>query len=75
MHRVGLLYSAFGKSLCTLKKNTRSSFETNIVIKIWIKQLYTLPALHFNRCLKTEYSETTAQFNGNFAADNQIYVL
>jgi hypothetical protein len=30
--------------------------------------------LHFNRCLTTEYSETTAYFNGNFD-DNQIYDL
>jgi hypothetical protein len=30
-----------------------------------VKQLDTLPALHFNRCLETEYSETTANFNGN----------
>jgi hypothetical protein len=30
--------------------------------------------LHFNRCLATEYSETTAHFNGNFDTDNQIYV-
>jgi hypothetical protein len=30
--------------------------------------------LHFNRCLTTEYSETTAHFNGNFDTDNQIYV-
>jgi hypothetical protein len=30
--------------------------------------------LYFNRCLTTEYSETTAQFNGNFDTDNQIYV-
>jgi hypothetical protein len=40
----------------------------------WVKQLNTLPVLHFNRCLTTEYSETTAHCNGNFDADNQIYV-
>jgi hypothetical protein len=28
--------------------------------------------LHFNSCLTTEYSETTAHFNGNFDTDNQI---
>jgi hypothetical protein len=38
------------------------------------KQLHTLPVLHFNRCLTTEYSETTAHFNGNFDTDNQLYV-
>jgi hypothetical protein len=40
----------------------------------WIKQIYTLPVLRFNRRLTTEYSETTAHFNGNFDTDNQIYV-
>jgi hypothetical protein len=37
------------------------------------KQLHTLPVLHFNCYLTTEYSETT-HFNGNFDTDNQIYV-
>jgi hypothetical protein len=46
-----------------------------MVSKNWIKQLHTLPVLHINRCLTIEYSETTAHFNGNFATDNQIYVL
>jgi hypothetical protein len=31
--------------------------------------------LHFNRCLTTEYSETTAHFNGNFDTYNQICLL
>jgi hypothetical protein len=31
--------------------------ERTIVSKNWIKQLHTLPVLHFNRCLTTEYSE------------------
>jgi hypothetical protein len=30
--------------------------------------------LHFNRCSATEFSETTAHFNGNFDTDNQTYV-
>jgi hypothetical protein len=30
--------------------------------------------LDFNCCLTTEYSETTAHFNGNFDTDEQIYV-
>jgi hypothetical protein len=30
--------------------------------------------LHSNRCLTTEYSETTAHCNGNIGTDNQIYV-
>jgi hypothetical protein len=47
----------------------RSELELNR-----IKQLHTLPVLHFNRSLTTEYSETTAHFNGNFDTDNQMYV-
>jgi hypothetical protein len=39
-----------------------------------MKQLNTLPVLHFNRRLTTEYSETTAHFNGNFDTDTRIYV-
>jgi hypothetical protein len=39
-----------------------------------MKQLQTLPVLHFNRYLTTEYSETTPQFNGNFDIDNRLYV-
>jgi hypothetical protein len=65
-------YSAFGKSLYAYK--TRSSIERTITSKNWIKQLHTLPVLHFNRCLTTEYSETAAHFNGIFETDNQIYV-
>jgi hypothetical protein len=42
--------------------------------KNWINHLHTLPVLHFNRCLTTEYSETAAHFNGNFDTDSQIYV-
>jgi hypothetical protein len=67
-----ILYSEFVKSLGTYK--TRSSIERTIVSKNRIKQLHNLPVLHFNRCLTTKYSETTAHFNGNFDADNQIYV-
>jgi hypothetical protein len=61
------------ESRCALIK-TRSSIERTIGSKNWIKQLHTLPVLQFNRCLTTEYSETTAHFNGNFDTDNQIYV-
>jgi hypothetical protein len=53
---------------------TRPSFERIMASENWIKQLHTLPVLHFNRCLTTEYSETTAHFNGNFDTDEQIYV-
>jgi hypothetical protein len=66
------LYSAFGKSLCTYKRCWKWCPQTT-VSKNWIKQLHTLPVLHFNCCLTTEYSET-AHFNGNFDTDNQIYV-
>jgi hypothetical protein len=39
----------------------------------WIKQLHPLLVLHFNRCL-TEYSETTAHFNGNFDSDKMNWI-
>jgi hypothetical protein len=55
-------------------RKTQSSIERTIVSKNWIKQLHTLLVLHFNRCLTTEYSETTAHFNGDFSTDNHIYV-
>jgi hypothetical protein len=67
------LYSAFGKSLCIYNRSW-IRFSKTIVSKIWIKQLHTLPVLHFSRCLTTEYSKITAHFNGNFDTDNQIYV-
>jgi hypothetical protein len=79
MHETGIssaptpLYSVFGKSLCTSTGCWKLG-PRNIVSKNWIKQLHTLPVLHFNRCLTTEYSQTTAHFNGNFYTDNQIYV-
>jgi hypothetical protein len=66
------LCSAFRKSLCTYKDTYL--IERTIVSKNWIKQLHTSPVLHFDRCLTTEYSETTAHCNGDFGTDNQIYV-
>jgi hypothetical protein len=66
-------YTVCSECRCALIK-TRSSIERTIVSKNWIKQLHTVPVLHFNRCLTTEYSETTAHFNGNFDTDNQIYL-
>jgi hypothetical protein len=66
-------HNEFGKSLCTYKM-CWESIERIIVSKNWIKQLHTLPVLHFKRCLTTEYSETTAHFNGNFDADKKFYV-
>jgi hypothetical protein len=66
-------YTVLSKSRCALIK-TSFSIERTIVSKILIKQLRTLPGLHFKRCLTTEYGEITAHFNGNFDTDNQIYV-
>jgi hypothetical protein len=66
--------------LCTIRSEIRCVLIKGIVIqrtilsKNLIKQLHTSQVLHFNRCLTTEYSETTAHFNGNFDTDNQIYV-
>jgi hypothetical protein len=68
-----ILNTVRSESRCALIK-TRSSIEKTIVSKNWIKQLHTVPVLHFNRCLRTEYREITAHFNGNFDTDNQIYV-
>jgi hypothetical protein len=59
-----VLYSTFGKLLCTYKRQWKWCPRTT-VSKNWIKQSHTLPALHFNRWLTTEYSETTAHFNDN----------
>jgi hypothetical protein len=52
------------KTFSTIK--TRSSIERTTVSKNRIKQLHTLPVLHYSCCLTTEYSETTEHFNGNF---------
>jgi hypothetical protein len=60
--------------LCALIKGVASDVHERLLWINWIKQLHTLPVLKFNRCLTTEYSETTAHFNGNFDTDNQIYV-
>jgi hypothetical protein len=68
------LNRALGKLLRTYKRCWKS-IEKTIGSKNWIKQLHTLPVLHFNGRLTTEYSETTAHFNGNFDSNNQIYVL
>jgi hypothetical protein len=64
---------------CALTKGVGSDVQERLYRTIgsknWIKQLNTLPVLHLNRCLTTEYSETTAHFNGNFDTDNEIHVL
>jgi hypothetical protein len=52
-------------------RKTRSSIERTTVSKNSIKQLHTSPVLHFNRCLTSEYSETTTHFNDNFDTDIQ----
>jgi hypothetical protein len=44
----------------------------------WLKtelNIYTLYWYCTATALTTEYSETTAHFNGNFDTDNQIYAL
>jgi hypothetical protein len=61
------IYIAFGKSLCAYQR-CWIRFSWTVVSKNWIKQLNTLPVLHFNRC------GTTAHFISNSDIDNQIYV-
>jgi hypothetical protein len=51
-------------------RKTRSWIQRTTVSKNWITQLHSSPVLHFNRCLTTECSETTAHFNGNLDTDN-----
>jgi hypothetical protein len=63
---------AFSKDVFN-KKNTVLNWNNHS--NNWIIQLQTLPVLHFNCCFSTEYSETTAQSNGNFDTDNQMYIL
>jgi hypothetical protein len=60
--------------MCTYKRCWKS-IERTILSRSLIKQLHTLPVLHFNRCLTTEHSEATAHFNGNFDTEHQFYVL
>jgi hypothetical protein len=61
------------ESRCVPIKYVGSDIQESLYSKILIKQLHTLPVLHFNRCLTTGYNETTAHFNGNFDTDKQIY--
>jgi hypothetical protein len=61
------------ESRCALIKGVSDVHERLYWINR-IKQLHTFPVLHFNRCLATEYIETTAHFIGNFDTDNQTYV-
>jgi hypothetical protein len=62
------------ESHCALIKGVGSDVHKCLYSEDCIKQLHTLPVVHFNRCLTTEYSETTAHCNGNLDADNPIYI-
>jgi hypothetical protein len=62
------------ESLCALIEGVGNDVHERLYWINWIKQLHTLPVLHFNRCSTSEYSETTTHFNGNFDTNNQIYV-
>jgi hypothetical protein len=72
------VYTLRSESRCALTKCVGSDVHEHLDMPEpelnWIKQLHTLPILHFNHCLTTEYSETTTHFNSNFDTDNQIYV-
>jgi hypothetical protein len=57
------------ESRCALIKGVGSDIHESLYSKNWIKQLYTLPVLHFNSCVTTEYSKNTAHFDGNFVND------
>jgi hypothetical protein len=67
--------TVYSESCYALIQDVESDFHERLYRINWIKQLHTLPALHFNHCLTTEYSETAAHCNGDFDTDNQIYVV
>jgi hypothetical protein len=53
-----------------------TSVDTGLNPFKFIRKYFLLIRLvwHLNRNLTTDYSERTAQFNGNFDTDNQVYV-
>jgi hypothetical protein len=72
-HQLHVLIQCVRKVLCNYERCWQAIERTG-VSKNRIKQLHILPVLHFNLCLTTEYSETTAHFKDNVNTDNQIYV-
>jgi hypothetical protein len=50
-------YTVRSGSCCALIKGVGINVHKCLYSKNWIQQLHTLPVLHFNRCLTTEYSE------------------
>jgi hypothetical protein len=62
------------ESRCASIKGVGSDVTERRYRKNWIKQINTFPVFNINRCLTTEYSETTAHCNGNLDTDNEIYV-
>jgi hypothetical protein len=61
------------KSRCALTKGVGSDVYKHLLGLNLFNYITLFTGIALNRCLTTEYSETTAHFNGNFDTDNQIY--